>query len=43
MEEATKTIDLRSQAVNYPSIKSVGLVPPHGVYRVYELLDGKSK
>jgi glyoxylase-like metal-dependent hydrolase (beta-lactamase superfamily II) len=43
MEEAAKTIDLRSQAVNYPSIKSVGLVPPHGVYRVYELLDGKSK
>jgi len=43
MEEAAKTIDLRSQAVNYPSIKSVGLVPPHGVYRVYELLDGKAK
>jgi glyoxylase-like metal-dependent hydrolase (beta-lactamase superfamily II) len=41
MEEAAKTIDLRSQAVNYPQIKSVGLVPPHGVYRVYELLDGK--
>ena len=43
MEEAAKTIDLRSQAVNYPSIKSVGLVPPHGVYRVYELLDRKAK
>jgi cyclase len=43
MEEAAKTIDLRSQAVNYPTIKSVGLVPPHGVYRVYELLDRKSK
>jgi cyclase len=43
MEEAAKTIDLRSEAVNYPSIRSVGLVPPHGVYRVYELLDGKVK
>jgi cyclase len=43
MEEAAKTIDLRSQAVNYPSIKAVGLVPPHGVFRVYELLDGKAQ
>lgn len=43
VEEAAKTIDLRSQAVNYPAIRSVGLVPPHGVYRVYELLDGKAK
>jgi cyclase len=43
MEEAAKTIDLRSQAVNYPSIKSIGLVPPHGVFRIYELLDGKAK
>jgi glyoxylase-like metal-dependent hydrolase (beta-lactamase superfamily II) len=43
MEEAAKTIDLRSQAVNYPTIRSVGLVPPHGVFRVYELLDGKAK
>ena len=42
-EEAAKTIDLRSQAVNYPQIKSVGLVPPHGVYRVYELLDGQAR
>jgi glyoxylase-like metal-dependent hydrolase (beta-lactamase superfamily II) len=43
MEEAAKTIDLRSQAVNYPAIRTVGLVPPHGVWRVYELLDGKAK
>ncbi len=43
MEEAAKTIDLRSQAVNYPSIRTVGLTPPHGVWRVYELLDGKAK
>jgi cyclase len=43
MEEAAKTIDLRSQAANYPTIRSVGLVPPHGVWRVYELLDGKAK
>jgi len=43
MEEAAKTIDLRSQAVNYPSIRTVGLTPPDGVWRVYELLDGKAK
>ena len=43
MEEAAKTIDLRSQAVNYPAIKAVGLIPPHGVWRVYELLDGKAQ
>jgi cyclase len=43
MEEAARTIDLRSQAVNYPTLKSVGLVPPHGVYRIYELLDGKAQ
>ena len=43
MEEAAKTIDLRSHAANYPNIRTVGLVPPHGVWRVYELLDGKAK
>jgi glyoxylase-like metal-dependent hydrolase (beta-lactamase superfamily II) len=43
MEEAARTIDLRSQAMNYPAIRAVGLVPPHGVWRVYELLDGKAK
>jgi len=43
MAEAARTIDLRSQAVNYPSIRTVGLTPPHGVWRVYELLDGKAK
>jgi cyclase len=43
MEEAAKTIDLRAHAVNYPSIRTVGLTPPHGVWRVYELLDGKAK
>ena len=43
MEEAAKTIDLRSQAVNYPNIRTSGLTPPHGVWRVYELLDGKAK
>ena len=42
-EEAAKTIDLRSHAVNYPNIRAVGLTPPHGVWRVYELLDGTSK
>ena len=43
MEEAARMIDLRSQAVNYPNIRTVGLTPPHGVWRVYELLDGKAK
>jgi glyoxylase-like metal-dependent hydrolase (beta-lactamase superfamily II) len=43
MEEAGKTIDLRAHATNYPSIRTVGLTPPHGVWRVYELLDGKAK
>jgi glyoxylase-like metal-dependent hydrolase (beta-lactamase superfamily II) len=43
MEEAAKTIDLRSQATNYPTLKNVGITPPHGVWRVYELLDGKAK
>jgi glyoxylase-like metal-dependent hydrolase (beta-lactamase superfamily II) len=43
MEEAARTIDLRSQAVNYPAIRTAGLTPPHGVWRVYELLDGKAK
>lgn len=41
MEEAARQIDLRSQAVNYPSIRTIGLTPPHGVWRIYELLDGK--
>jgi cyclase len=43
MEEAARTIDLRSQALHYPNIRTVGLVAPHGVWRVYELLDGKAK
>jgi glyoxylase-like metal-dependent hydrolase (beta-lactamase superfamily II) len=43
MEEAARMIDLRSQAANYPAIRNVGLNPPHGVWRVYELLDGKAK
>ena len=43
MEEAGKTIDLRAHATNYPNIRTVGLTPPHGVWRVYELLDGKSR
>jgi hypothetical protein len=31
-----------SQAVNDPNIRTVGLTPPHGVRRAYELLDGKA-
>jgi glyoxylase-like metal-dependent hydrolase (beta-lactamase superfamily II) len=42
-EEAAKQVDLRTQAVNYPVIKSVGIVPNHGMLRAYELLDGKVK
>jgi glyoxylase-like metal-dependent hydrolase (beta-lactamase superfamily II) len=42
-EEAAKQVDLRSHAVNYPMIKTVGIIPNHGMLRAYELLDGKVK
>jgi hypothetical protein len=39
-EEAAKQVDLRGNAVNYPSIKSVGIVPNHAMRRAYQILDG---
>jgi cyclase len=42
-EEAAKLVDLRAQAVNYPTIRSAGIVPNHGMRRAYEILDGKVK
>jgi glyoxylase-like metal-dependent hydrolase (beta-lactamase superfamily II) len=39
-EEAAKQVDLRGQAVNYPSIKAPGITPNHGMRRAYEVLDG---
>ena len=38
---AAKQVDLRGNAVNYPMIRTVGIVPNHGMRRAYELLDGK--
>jgi cyclase len=38
-DEAAKIVDMRSQAVNYPSIRTVGIIPPHGMLRAYELLN----
>ena len=40
-EEAAKQVDLRGSAVNYPEIRSVGIVPNHAMRRAYEVLDGK--
>ena len=40
-EEAAKQVDLRGNAVNYPAIKAVGIVPNHAMRRAYETLDGK--
>lgn len=42
-EEAARQVDLRGNAVNYPGIRTVGLVPNHGMRRAYELLEGKVK
>jgi glyoxylase-like metal-dependent hydrolase (beta-lactamase superfamily II) len=40
-EEAAKQVDLRANAVNYPTIKAPGITPNHGMLRAYEILDGK--
>jgi cyclase len=40
-EDAAKQVDLRGNAVNYPAIRNVGIVPNHGMRRAYEILDGK--
>jgi hypothetical protein len=42
-EEAAKLVDLRAHAVNYPNIKTAGIVPNHGMLRAYQLLDGQIK
>jgi glyoxylase-like metal-dependent hydrolase (beta-lactamase superfamily II) len=39
-EEAARRIDLRSHAVNYPTIKEVGILN-HGVYRAYDQIEGR--
>ncbi len=39
-EEAAKLVDLRSHAVDYPTLTTVGVLD-HGLYRAYDLLDGK--
>ena len=42
-EEAAKLVDLRGNAVNYPTIKAPGITPNHAMRRAYEILDGKVK
>jgi glyoxylase-like metal-dependent hydrolase (beta-lactamase superfamily II) len=42
-EEAAKQVDLRGNAVNYPTIRAAGIVPNHSMRRAYEILDGKVK
>ena len=39
-EDAAKQVDLRGNAVNYPGIKAVGIVPNHAMRRAYQILDG---
>jgi cyclase len=41
-DEAAKQIDLRSHATDYPGITNPGVLD-HGVYRAYELMEGKIK
>jgi len=41
--DAAKQIDLRGNATNYPNIRNIGLNPPDGMLRAYELLDGTLK
>jgi glyoxylase-like metal-dependent hydrolase (beta-lactamase superfamily II) len=39
-EEAARRVDLRKHAVNYPTIKEVGILN-HGVYRAYDQIEGR--
>jgi glyoxylase-like metal-dependent hydrolase (beta-lactamase superfamily II) len=39
-DDAARRIDMRSQAAHYPDIKDMGVFP-HGVYRAYEIIEGK--
>ena len=42
-EEAAKQVDLRGNAVNFPTIRAAGITPNHAMRRAYEILDGKVK
>jgi cyclase len=42
-EEAARQVDLRGNAMNYPSIRAAGIVPNHGMRRAYDLIEGKVK
>ena len=42
-EEAAKLVDLRGNAVNFPTIRTAGITPNHAMRRAYEILDGKVK
>ncbi len=39
-EEAAKLVDMRSHAADYPTLTTVGVLD-HGLYRAYDLIDGK--
>ncbi|MDH4064173.1 MAG: MBL fold metallo-hydrolase, partial [Acidobacteriota bacterium] len=39
-EEAARRVDLRAHAANYPTIRDVGVLN-HGVYRAYDLIEGR--
>ena len=39
-EDAAKRIDMRSHAADYPTLTTAGVLD-HGVYRAYDLMDGK--
>ena len=38
--EAAKQMDMRSHAADYPTLRAAGVLD-HGVYRAYDLMDGK--
>lgn len=42
-EEAAKQVDLRGNAVNFPTIRTAGITPNHAMRRAYEILDGRVK
>ena len=41
-EDAAKQIDMRSHAADYPTLTTVGILD-HGVYRAYDLMEGRIK
>jgi cyclase len=42
-EDAARQVDLRGNAVHYPTIRAAGITPNHGMRRAYALLDGTVK